>query len=252
MTLKKNDEINNRIRNRINEAEVKEAFFTCKAPNDPERLVYDGIIAENNPPELLFLLKEANDGRDNSRKDNLEFDSFVEQARKDAIEQNGKNPKHWDNLCYWTSAYKAAREGTSYSFLDDEVQKCGGLLGEIALVNIKKVPGGSSTNPGIFIHTVTNDVCAKLVRDEISWINPKIVVCCGTYDYAREIYKQCNKLPKSIPLKCGAYYFVFDGIYYLEFIHPTQYRSVAAKRSLLYAYAKEVFKDLVNKMKEES
>lgn len=249
--MNKNDEINNRIRNRMNEKDVKDAFFLCKSPNDPEMLVYDGIIAENDPPELLFLLKEANDGRDNSRKESIGFDSFVEQARKEAKEQNGKKPVHWDNLCYWTSAYKAAQGGVVYSFLDDEVQKCGGLLGEIALVNIKKVPGGSSTDPETFIHTVNNNVCAKLVRDEISWIKPKIVVCCGTYDYAREIYKECNRLPKSIPLKCGAYYFVYDGIYYLEFIHPTQYRSVAAKRCLLYAYAKEVFKDLVNQMNKD-
>lgn len=86
-------------------------------------------------------------------------------------------------------------------------------------------------------------MCAALVRNEISLIAPKVVVCCGTYEYAKALYKEISVTETQ--MACGAHYFMHKGICFLEFIHPTQY-GAAAKRSLTYAYAKEVFQNLVN------
>lgn len=245
--MSKNDEINRIIKESIIQAQ--DSIFACKAPEDLEVLTFDGIIAEGDTsPDLLFLLKEANDGRNSAGGYNPDFADgfdFVSHARCDAQGQAGKRPIHWDNLCYWTRAYQDAVKKEPHYFTDDVVKNSGGLLGEISLVNIKKVPGGSMADGDYLLSTVTNPVCAALVRNEISLIKPKVVVCCGTYEYAKEIYKQHHVPYTEAQLECGAYYFVHKDICFLEFIHPTQY-GAAAKRSMTYAYAKEVFQNLVD------
>jgi len=248
--MSRNDEVNALIRQAIDNE--KEAIFSCKGSNDPEVLTYDGIILDgDHVPDLLFLLKEANDGRDSGKKNKPDFSEgfdFVSHAREEAKKQSGEKPIHWDNLCYWTKAYNDAVQKKPQYFLDSSVQNCGGLLGQVSLVNIKKAPGARVTDGDSFIHTVTNTACAELVRNEISLIAPKIVVCCGTYEYAKELYHEyCIA---EVQLACGANYFIHEKTFFLEFIHPTQY-GAAAKRCLTYAYAKEVFKDLIdNGLKE--
>lgn len=248
--MSRNDEINRIIKESILQAQ--DSIFSCKAPEDPNVLTFDGIIAEGNcAPDLLFLLKEANDGRDSSRKDKPDFSEgfdFIAHARREAKAQSGRKPTHWDNLCYWAKAYQDAVQKDPHYFYDTSVQNCGGLLGEISLVNIKKAPGARVTDGDKFIHTVTNPVCAALVRNEISLIAPKVVVCCGTYEYAKELYKELSIA--EVQLSCGAYYFMYKDLCFLEFIHPTQY-GAAAKRSLTYAYAKEVFQNLVDRRDAE-
>lgn len=244
--MSKNEETNKLIRQAI-DSEM-EAIFASRGPDDPEVLTYDGIISdEDSAPDLLFLLKEANDGRNNRRQGTPDFSNpynFVDHAREDALKQENTKPKHWDNLCYWAKAYEDAINGTSLYFTDDSVQKCGGILKKIALVNIKKVPGGAVVDPRGLISTVASERCRELIRNEISLISPKIVVCCGTYEHAKTIY-QIRSSDETI-LPSGMSFFLKGSIFFLEFIHPTQY-GAAAKRCMVYAFAKEVFKSLIEK-----
>lgn len=245
-----NDAINAKIREMIDEHRT--LILGSRGIGDMEAVTYDGIVKEgNDPPAILFLLKEPNDGRNSSKKQSVSPDdmfSFVNAMREEAKAQQNSEPLKWKNLCYWARAYYDAVEGTPHSFNHPSVLKCGSLLGEIAFANIKKVAGAERITEE-FDKTVNNPKLQTLIRNEVNMIAPQIVVCCGTYRYAVEsIFK--SSIQKQGELDCGVNYFVYNQIFFVDFIHPSQ-QGAAAKYSMTYAYAKEVFRDLVDKMRKE-
>lgn len=247
--MTKNNAINEKIIELIETN--RDCILQNRGTNDKKSVTYDGIVKEGNErPEILFLLKEPNDGRDSSKKQSVSPDdkfNFAETMCKEAKSQENDKPQKWPNLCYWTQSYYDALEGTPRSFNHAVIQKCGGRLGDIAFVNIKKVAGTSKVEKDEFNKTVRNIKLQKLIRDEIDLINPRIVVCCGTFEYAiNYIFKDYIQIEGE--LDCGVKFFIYENIYFVDFIHPSQ-QGAAARYSMSYAYAKEVFKDVVNLMK---
>lgn len=245
-----NDAINEKIRELIDENRA--LILGSRGIDDMEAVTYDGIVKEgDNPPAILFLLKEPNDGRNSSKKQSVSPNdrfSFVEAMREESKAQHNSEPLKWKNLCYWSKAYYDAVERTPHSFNHPSVQKCGSLLGEIAFVNIKKVAGAERITEE-FDKTVNNSKLQELIRNEVNMIAPQIVICCGTYNYAIEsIFK--GSIQTKGELDCGVNYFVYNNIFFIDFIHPSQ-KGAAAKYSMTYAYAKEVFQDVVSQMRKD-
>lgn len=234
--------INERIKKLINDS--KEFLQRNEFKNSPEEnvLVYDGLIGNGDSCEFLFLLKEAN-----FKSMKRDYESGIEDHRwnlaevatEEAIEYKGKEPHGWQEICYWIEAYNHL----SAKFVDSKL--CGGNLLGNALVNIKKIAGPSSSNPKVFKRILSSDEYKKLICDEIAEIKPNIVVCCGTYEWAKDLYAvQKND---DVELKCGYRYFktnINDKLtYFLEYMHPSQ-RGAAKKYALQFAVAKEVFGEL--------
>lgn len=244
-----NDVINAKIKELIDENRT--VILESRGNGDMEAITYDGIIKKGDEsPEILFLLKEPNDGRNSSKKQSVSPDdmfSFVETMRKEAEEQANCKPSKWKNLCYWAQAYYDAFEGTPHPFKHPEVQNCGSLLGNIAFANIKKVAGAERITEE-FDKTVNNPHLQALIRNEVDLIAPQIVVCCGTYKYAAESIFAAS-IQRQGELDCGVEYFVYNNIFFVDFVHPFQ-RGAAGKYSMTYAYAKEVFHDLVEQMRK--
>ena len=239
-----NDQRNRKIKCMIDAH--RNSILSCKGANDKDLIIYDGIIsAGDKTPDILYLLKEPNDSR-NSKKGTESWmhdeASFVDQIRSEI--ESGKALSSWGNLCFWTKAYEDIKNQTPHSFQHPEVQNCGDILNTVAFVNIKKVAGAEETKDSEFNKTVNNPECQQLIRDEVELIQPKIVICCGTYDYAKKIFGMKSEQD---PLCCGAEYFIYahneNSFCVVDFLHP----SCRVKRQATYAYAKEVFTALLSK-----
>lgn len=232
-------------------AKIKDMIYNAKDfidnnifKNSPEEriIVVDGIVGDTNSCEFLFLLKEANFNSMNryhkSEIKDCEW-NLAEMATEEAIKYKGKKPGGWQEICYWIEAYR----NPTAKFLDSRL--CGGNLLGNALMNIKKIAGPSSSNPEVFERILCSDEYKKLICDEIAEINPNIVVCCGTYDWAKKLYSISSN--DEVNLQCGYKYFkttINDKMnYFLEYMHPSQ-RGAAKKYALHFAVAKEVFGEL--------
>ena len=195
-------------------------------------IVYDGIVNYQRFLGVVFLLKEA------TLRGTKKFGegwSLVDRPAEEAKKQDGKVPEHWKTVCYWMEAWK----NPSTSFM--QAKKCGGNLNEVAFMNIKKTAGeGTSANAPLDI-IVCDEEYSRLLRDEIDVIKkcgkPLIIICGGTFDYAKKIYRvNPNEV---ISMNCGTKYFIRNEIVFLSFVHP----SIRCGVEVSYAYAQSVFQE---------
>lgn len=222
-------------------------ILSKKFKNDESEklIVYDGIVDQEtfSRAGLLFLLKEAVEkglrkNYETSIKKEEDFDviDLREIAKGEAKEQTCKRAKHWKELCYWTEVYK------NDSVRLNCVNKCGGNLSEVAIVNIKKVAGPSSTDMKLIDRIVGDSDYRKLLRRQIADINPTMVLCCGTFEQAKKIYEIREEKIKSLccGVKCFEYQQENRIINFVDFIHP----SMVGRDAMKFAFAKEVFNEL--------
>lgn len=207
-------------------------------------IAFDGIVDEDtykiSKIKTVFLLKEVNDPDMN--KDWTEFMYFVkQQAEVDSMY------KTWPNVCLWIEALN--NPDADYldcvdqygNFATKKLQK--NIL-EVAIVNIKKTAGGGSSNYEEIFEAATK--YGHIIEKEIEeLILPQLVICGGTFDYAKMIFKVCGDEIKTFP--SGAQFFFKNNILYLQFVHPMWF---SVNRNILFAYAKNVFKD-VRKLLDE-
>lgn len=214
-------------------------------------IVYDGIVSKDKFGGILFLLKEAvensikDDHEDKILKVNKTIKSFdlIHTAFEEALAQSSETYSqnlHWKELCEWIYAYKNPNDSFS------SVKQHGRFLSEIAIVNIKKVAGLSTTKTKILNEIIKNEKYNNLLRQEIDLIKPKIVICCGTFEQAKNLYHTQSPMKQ---LNSGVEYFKHNNILFIDFIHPTQY-GAAQKPTMKYAFAKEVFGELSKRENE--
>lgn len=139
-------------------------------------LIPDGLVDEeqydSSPRKLLFLMKEVNGGRDWDLRDFL---------------RAGGRPATWDNIARWTQGlHNLDREyGWAELERDNDARRLE-LLKKICVVNVKKVPGGH-TSEAKQIHTAGKEN-AEWLRQQISIYRPELIICCGTErDYSEII-----------------------------------------------------------------
>lgn len=237
-----------------------------------ENLAYDGVIGDDANVELLYLVKETTatgfkryledyDSKGNGKKKRDktyreiypdEFLDYYEQ--KDAIWDFIKTTnriikypetrfeKVWPILAYWSEAYydidKKFKECVSKYEVKEIKDIDYSILSNTAIVNIKKTSGKSISEDEILKKAV--DCYGTLIEEEISIIEPNIVMCCGTFVYAKTIYN-VNDIEY---LDCGAGYFkkLIENkeVYFIEFVHP----SCRVTKAATFAYAREIFAEL--------
>lgn len=204
-------------------------------------IAIDGVVDEqrylSSKIRTMFLLKEVN--YPSMNKDWL----FIEAVKQTANDSSSWN---WPNICLWMeallhpeSSYTDCTEANGTPKKEKLLQH----LLEIGLVNIKKTPGGSSSNDEEIWDAVSH--YGELVRQEIEEIiRPQIVICGGTFQYAKKIIREAE--PKMLP--AGTMYFIHNQIFYLQFVHPSWF---SVNRNILFAYAKAVFNDVQTIMHAE-
>ena len=150
--------------------------------------------------------------------------------------------KVWPILAYWTEAHKDVNKKFSECIskyeLNDVKDIDYSILSNTAIVNIKKTSGKSISEDEILKNAVKH--YGDLIKKEIEIIDPRIVMCCGTFEYAKTIYNA----DIIEDLYCGAKFFkrqIKDKeVYFIEFVHP----SCRVTKAATFAYAKAVFMEL--------
>lgn len=145
-----------------------------KYRNRKSCLIYDGIVDPEHYAGILFLLKEAY-SRDPARRT---WDLCGD------IAQYGPWGM-WHHVAKWTHGllHTTAGEIAPYSRAGDRANE---LLRRIAVVNVKKVEGHSTSDGEDLARFVRAD--RDLLRRQIELAKPKIIVCGNTFDYLQTIF----------------------------------------------------------------
>jgi hypothetical protein len=141
--------------------------------------IADGIIDiprwQKAKRKILFLLKEAYDGP---------YDLC------DAIRDEWKGPKYkvWWTASYWLYALQKISNSNIPSFPKEQKQfdECVEYLLSSAVVNIKKSSGKTASDYEDVLKYARED--SRLLKEQISLINPDIILCGYTYDYFCEFW----------------------------------------------------------------
>lgn len=132
--------------------------------------VPDGVVDEDvysaSTLKVLFLLKEANrpDG------DDLDLRDFI---------HDGARPQTWDVVARWMLSIRRLQEdlpwGEIASISNSQREDA---LRSVAVMNLKKEPGGHTTDNARFRVAVKRDQI--FLREQFALYRADIVVCCGS------------------------------------------------------------------------
>ncbi|EMP9120371.1 MULTISPECIES: hypothetical protein [Klebsiella/Raoultella group] len=132
--------------------------------------VFDGVVSEPDYLEsgikLCFVLKEVND-----------IDGGDWDLRK--FIHDGGRWQTWDNVTRWVKCIRSIDremmwEDLANISLEDRQQ----TLRSICAMNLKKSPGGHTTERASFVPVVVED--KLLIQQQYALYNPDITICCGT------------------------------------------------------------------------
>ena len=132
-------------------------------------LVADGIADEQaysaSPIKLLFVLKEVNDP-DGGGWDLREFICA------------GGRPQTWNNITRWTEGIQQLSKDSPWSDLESiDERRRKQALSSIAAINLKKTPGGHTTDIDGLAATATED--REFLNRQMGLYDPDIIICCG-------------------------------------------------------------------------
>lgn len=133
--------------------------------------VADGVADENSYQQsgkkILFLMKEVNDPNCGG------WDLRVKMR-----EEGGRNAT-WDNIARWTLGIRDLQEDIPWSELKKKMsnEKRRGVIQYIAAMNLKKSPGGSSTDKALMEKVAMED--KGFLSRQFNFYDADIVICCG-------------------------------------------------------------------------
>ena len=164
--------------------EAEEALFAEWRSSWPEsrqeQFVRDGVVDEEaylaSSPRLLFVLKEVNDP-DGGGWDLREF------LRNRGCDQMST----WRNISRWIEGIRRLPQDIPWQELEEiDPKRRQRALHSIAAVNLKKSPGGGSTDMGAFWAAVNGD--GPFLKKQLALYGADIVICCGTGDYVGKLF----------------------------------------------------------------
>lgn len=149
-------------------------------------------------PRLLFILKEVND----PKCGNWDLRKFL---------HDGGRTQTWNNITRWTEGIrlvynhpKADMHWAQFASISEDRRRK--TLRNIAAMNLKKSPGGHTSNTHE-LHQIAKQDQAFL-REQFDLYKPDVVVCCGS-SVALEISK-ILKIPKWQQSSRGVEYAIYD------------------------------------------
>lgn len=241
---------------------IKEYYENDVIVKKIKPVVYDGIVNEdlyrNEPNPTLFLLKDANpDAREDEGGNANVCKDLYETANEKDEHKIRLSASTWRNVCRWTGFMKSEINCEADCLKNDEfdVLNMHKYLNYIAVVNIKKTFGKGVNNDKNKYDKELKDAVNNyydLISKEINLIDPKIIICGGTFDYILPYYFKDKKERKSAikTLSSGCKYFVISeegkNRIFLDFKHP----GCRIDHKILFAYFKETYKDVLEKYNE--
>lgn len=132
--------------------------------------IEDGLIDEESyltsNPKLLFIMKEAND------PENGNWD-----LRK--VLFNGGRKYSWDNVTRWIIGIRKITEDINWNELENiSNEKQIENLRTVCVFNLKKTPGGHTTNNKNLARVAIED--KAFINEQFSLYDADITICCGS------------------------------------------------------------------------
>lgn len=237
--------------NSINQ-KVHELFEEYRDVFNGSPVSFDGVVDEetflSSEIRTAFLLKDINGEETvivNGKKTTQQMTSdweYMDWLYDQATNLSNSLYKTWPNACLWIEALfnpNATYQNcmNQYGYFDSS--RLRGNLRKISVINIKKTPGAGSSVYSEIEAFAKDKRNIELINKEVSIIAPQLVICGGTFHFAKMIFNVETDEIKY--LSTGTEYFIRDGIIYLDFVHPMWFN---VDRKILFAYAKTVFAEI--------
>ena len=135
-----------------------------------EGFVSDGLVDEasylNSNLKIMFVLKEVNDPDGG----NWDLRKFVRE---------GGRPQTWDNVTRWVKGIRSLPSELKWNELSEVTEtKRRDILRSICAINLKKSPGGHTTDNQSLWEISNND--KEFIRKQFSFYEADIVIGCGS------------------------------------------------------------------------
>tara|TARA_Y100000766_G_scaffold262425_1_gene253640 strand:+ start:131 stop:766 length:636 start_codon:yes stop_codon:yes gene_type:complete len=189
------------------------------------RMAKDGVVNDmeynRSSVKILFILKEVNGWP------NGDLRELLNRAEK---------WRTWNNISRWNYGVQSYFKTGKFDFKNKITKKDRKeILKNIAVINLKKASGGSSSNMGEIRQHALED--KELLKEQVNLYTPDLVICCGTGN----IIPQLNLFEKSKYTKSseGVVYSNNSNPLIINYLHP---QCMKGKR--------ELFDTLMNCIKE--
>jgi hypothetical protein len=172
--------------------------------------VADGVVDESaylqSSRKLLFVLKEVNDP-DGGGWDLREFVKTSDRTQT------------WNNIARWVEGIRRLDEDIPWSELVEiDGERRRETLKSIAAVNLKKSPGGHTTDSAELAKTSEED--RVFLTRQFALYAPDVIVCCGTSDLFHRLVPICEQ-PQWKSTRRGVRFHEYrPGQFVLEYSHP--------------------------------
>jgi len=183
-------------------------------PKTKKKFVTDGIVNENkwnkSLKKILYILKEANDP-DGGGWDLSDF-----------VAKGGK-PQTWDNIARWTYGILNLNKEIFWNEIkniSNDFRK--EWLQSICVVNLKKVPGGHTTNNNALAKQVEEDKQSLQKQFNLYSQQVDIIICCGTI-VSRLFHYHVNDYPNynwGTTSRGINYHQIGENRFLIEYLHP--------------------------------
>lgn len=160
--------------------------------------------------KILFLLKEVNDQNGGG------------WCLREFLAEGGRS-QTWDTVTRWLRAMRNLSDEITWDDLkevkEDQRRR---ELQSIAAMNLKKIPGGHTTNPGLWRQAVECD--QEYIWQQFALYKADLVICCGSmvasaYDFI--IGKQRGNAPQWQRTSRGVDYHEYErGKFVIAYSHP--------------------------------
>lgn len=132
--------------------------------------VADGVVCEEDylsaPLKLCFVLKEVNDLSGGG----WDLREFI---------RNGARPQSWDNITRWIRCIESSGLDIHWKDLKSVTEdQRKSVLTRICAMNMKKSPGGHTTERASFQAVVAED--RECIREQYALYQADLTICCGT------------------------------------------------------------------------
>lgn len=155
-----------------------EAF---KDPDPPQRINEFGIVDEacyDADNGILFVAKETNGWRNEDYAAGILFRTWLQDMAKHGLSGHAKqHPIMWYNIGRWASFLDDPSQDVEKLACEKTVEK----VGRAAFTNMNEVRGGSRSADSYWSLAYAS-ITGKLLKKELDIIQPKVIVCCGTYN----------------------------------------------------------------------
>jgi hypothetical protein len=195
----------------------------------------DGIVDEEcyerAARRVLFVLKEPN----------AHHEDLCDHARNFA-QGRDKSRATWRNLAYWS--YGILRGFPLFSQVKGD-PAYPQILYEIAVMNLKKTPGGSSAEEEEILHFALDSSNQVFIRRELEIIAPQIIISCvGTETRVDGLHGALRSLlaPGAPWLRSqnGVFYLRFEAGLLVVFAHPAGCFAEASMYNYLVGEAQSI------------